>query len=981
MSQHRQNKNYPLIQSKLIFIGMFFLLILAGNSYAAKPPPIPLSCSISPADGTATAGTGVTFNGSADGGAKGGKNYSWDFSDGSGSPASATTSSVNVTYNTSGTFNVLLSVSDKNNTVANCSTTISVAGSANQAPVANDDTATTDQNTPVNINVVANDTDADGTINPATVVVSQPSNGGTFANNDGTVDYTPAQDFTGNDSFTYTVKDNLGVISNTATVTITVNSVGGGNTISINSTSQNGVPINPVPEQAITNTNDHVILAINDLGMHCGDLDTRVSSILPPFNVLHAQVIQRGINSTPRIMTEADNIEVIYSAASNPDDPALSGNSSTGQPLLNSKNNSGEVYKTNFWELAIDSNESIALKAYRPFYPSGILDAFDPSAHKGLPMPDVERLYLGDGNLAADTQVMPGHADAYIANETERFEQFVGSMPFFTSFPFGYVAENVNWFEAAGIPLATFDDSGVENTYPLLRVQAKGTGVDDPVLATIDTVAPISGEANCQGCHGAIVDGGNGVATEALASVATTINDPKVGSVPLAISQEFAADLNILRLHDQKHLTSLEANRPVVCQSCHYTPALDLAQLGPLGPENDGPLILNGQLISDSLANGRDQVKNKSMSNVMHSHHGSINVIDNTDGTVSIAQAGDTNVRSLFPSMEPPVTGGNLRDPIAADNVLQETCYQCHPGRRTDCLRGAMASGGMLCQDCHGDMAQVGDDFTRGVDPAHAGAFELAGDFYTNPDTPRVPWANEPGCGSCHTGDALDNMHSDADTIGSLSDAVRLMQAWRVGDAKATPIVPTNKRFAEDVVATGDAAGNPKLYRVSTGGQVLSDLGSAGVQKSGHAGLFCEACHGATHAIWPNANPNANDNVASQQLQQHAGTITECSVCHEPNDDSLPLGLGGPHGMHPIVANGDDRWNFNHNNYGGSSNNNCRTCHGTDLKGTVLSRTAADRIVQCKNDQGTLCDSRNNLTATIPKGTEVGCGLCHKQKR
>ncbi|MDH5484825.1 MAG: hypothetical protein OEY43_06260, partial [Gammaproteobacteria bacterium] len=35
------------------------------------------------------------------------------------------------------------------------------------------------------------------------------------------------------------------------------------------------------------------ILAVNDLGMHCADLDYQVFSILPPFNVLHAQVIRK----------------------------------------------------------------------------------------------------------------------------------------------------------------------------------------------------------------------------------------------------------------------------------------------------------------------------------------------------------------------------------------------------------------------------------------------------------------------------------------------------------------------------------------------------------------------------------------------------------------------------------------------------------------------------------------------------------------
>ena len=357
------------------------------------------------------------------------------------------------------------------------------------------------------------------------------------------------------------------------------------------------------------------------------------------------------------------------------------------------------------------------------------------------------------------------------------------------------------------------------------------------------------------------------------------------------------------------------ADEPVVCQRCHYTPALDLAQLGPLGPENN-----------PTLANGRDQVKNKSMSNVMHSHH---------DST------------GLFPTMPPAIDAqGNRRDPNTTQTILEQTCYLCHPGKRTQCMRGAMANGGLVCQDCHGQMQDVGDDFTRNVSPANPGAFELAADFYTNPATPRVPWANEPGCGSCHTGYATDNLAGDpnvlvspTDVLGN-TDGIRLLAAYRTNDAKATPIVPTNKAFAENVVADGTAAdGNPKLYRVS----------------NGHGGLFCEACHGSTHAEWPAANPNANDNVTASQLQGHSGYIAECTVCHEPTDESLPLGNNGPHGMHAIVdlepvapAKADDRWNFRHRNFR-NQGPGCESCHGADLKGTVLSRTADDRTVLCKD--------------------------------
>lgn len=739
------------------------------------------------------------------------------------------------------------------------------------------------------------------------------------------------------------------------------NDGGGGNPpppasgLSINSTSQNATPVSPVTEQPTAGepgagNDSHVILAINDLGMHCGDLDTRISSILPPFNVLHATVIQKG--SEPRVLGKEDGVELFYSSASNPNDPALSGFGPSGQPLLSSRDIvSGHIYKTNFWD--------IALQAYDPFYPPGILAAFDPTNYLGLPVPDVEDLYLGpdgqpntgdEGPLAAHQQVMPGHAAPYVANEPQKFNLYVKNQPFFLNFPFGYTASGVDWFEAAGFPLTAFDDSGLENAYPLMRVQARRQS-DNQVLATIDTVTPISGEANCQACHGSIVDGGNGAATDALTEVANAFdNDPQYGQVPQEVSIEYASDINILRLHDQKHGTSLEASAPVVCQTCHYTPALDLAQVGPRGPEND--------TTPGNPSNGRDQVKNKSMSNVMHNHHASVK---------------DSAGNLLFPEMPPPVdANGNLRDAVAANEVLQQTCYQCHPGNRTNCLRGAMSNGGMLCQDCHGNMAQVGDDFSRNVSADNPGAFELAGDFYQPfSSTPRVPWANEPGCGSCHTGDALQNKHGAPGTISSPKDNIRLMQAFLTTDSKATPIVPDNKRFAENTVASGDAAGNPMLYRVSTG----------------HEGVFCEACHGATHAIWPNGNPNANDNVTAMQLQGHTGTIAECTTCHASsfNIDDFKGNLDsngwmkGPHGMHPV---GTAMWNEKHKEVfedDASPNGICAACHGSDGLGTVLSRTATDRTFECKNEEGTLCGP-DQKTVSFAKGTAVGCVECHSNE-
>ncbi|MDJ0807916.1 MAG: cytochrome C [Gammaproteobacteria bacterium] len=727
--------------------------------------------------------------------------------------------------------------------------------------------------------------------------------------------------------------------------------------VSINSTSLNGIPYSPVVEQPLIGQDGYQIFAVNDLGMHCGDFDTRVSSILPPFNVLHATVIQRG--QEPAVLTPADGVEVYYSAASNPDDPILSGINSAGSgPVYSSISSNGEVFKTNFWDIARD--------AFDPFYPEGILSAFYPAGpiegilDLGLPAPNVERLYLGDGNLVADQQAMPGRHAAYIDNLSERFEAYVIDQAFFTNpaFQFGYVKEGVNWFEAPGIPVAAFDDFGRENPWPLYRVQAK---IGETIIASTDTVVPISGEANCGSCHGAEVDGGNGSATHRLLTagipVATVLDDPKLDSVPLEVSKEYAADTNLIRLHDLKHgsgnpdgpkyTPDLVDQTPVVCQTCHYTPALDLAQLGPLGPENDGPLVLNGIQISDSLANGREQVSNKSMSNVMHSHHGSVT---------------DANGNKLFPEMPPAIKDdlGMIVNYQERRDALEATCYQCHPGRRTDCLRGAMSNGGMLCQDCHGNMEQVGDDFTRGVDPDNPGAFELGGDFYTNADQPRVPWANEPGCGSCHTGDAMDNLAGTRGTVvnnydtDANRDDIRLFQAYRSDDPKATPIVPSNKRFAENVITADNPAvtgpddpriGNPMLYRVSTG----------------HEGIFCEACHGSTHGIWPNKNPLANDNVTANQLQGHTGTIIECNTCHEGD---LGNTLEGPHGMHPV---GDTSFsNGGHEELAENNADDCRACHGVNGEGTVLSRAATDRVLSNEGD-----------TVTIAKGEPVTCTHCH----
>lgn len=79
----------------------------------------------------------------------------------------------------------------------------------NDAPVAVDDTATTPQETPVIVDLLGNDTDVDNTNDELSVTaVSVPEAQGTVVNNgDGTATFTPAADFTGEATLTYTVSD------------------------------------------------------------------------------------------------------------------------------------------------------------------------------------------------------------------------------------------------------------------------------------------------------------------------------------------------------------------------------------------------------------------------------------------------------------------------------------------------------------------------------------------------------------------------------------------------------------------------------------------------------------------------------------------------------------------------------------------------------------------------------------------------------
>ncbi len=130
----------------------------------------------------------------------------------------------NTNYNGNDSFNY--TIKDNEGKASNAAT-VSITVNPNSAPIATNDTANVDEDNSVEINVVANDSDTDGTLDLGSVSVTiVPSNGITSIDNTtGIVTYIPNTNYNGNDSFNYTIKDNEGKASNAATVSITVKSI------------------------------------------------------------------------------------------------------------------------------------------------------------------------------------------------------------------------------------------------------------------------------------------------------------------------------------------------------------------------------------------------------------------------------------------------------------------------------------------------------------------------------------------------------------------------------------------------------------------------------------------------------------------------------------------------------------------------------------------------------------------------------------
>ncbi|MEO1524863.1 MAG: tandem-95 repeat protein [Planctomycetota bacterium] len=117
------------------------------------------------------------------------------------------------------------SVIDLQGAESNLVTVALTVSGINDAPVAQPDTPTLNPDGPTLIPVLDNDSDVDGTINPASIEITlQPAFGSlSIDEQTGVITFTAFQAFSEEDQFRYTVEDDLGAVSESVLVTIAAN--------------------------------------------------------------------------------------------------------------------------------------------------------------------------------------------------------------------------------------------------------------------------------------------------------------------------------------------------------------------------------------------------------------------------------------------------------------------------------------------------------------------------------------------------------------------------------------------------------------------------------------------------------------------------------------------------------------------------------------------------------------------------------------
>ncbi|MDD5227218.1 MAG: cytochrome C [Methylococcales bacterium] len=737
-------------------------------------------------------------------------------------------------------------------------------------------------------------------------------------------------------------------------------------------------------------------------------------------------------------------VELRYSAASNPVDPVGkdSINTTSQNYPLTANLIDAKIQKTDMWQMppartAAEKSKdyfacSWAMTAYWVAYGCG--------ASQGLPTVDEgyfkAKVDKATGKVSPDDQnnlehglFMPGKTKSYATNTAQSFSQFQAD-------------EQV--FAANFLPVTDIDDKGRVNPFPLWRVEAVDKG-SQKVVAKTDAVTSTSKDFKCRECHakGKIAANPDAPYTkEAFNSSAygkfaekqkptsadKILSKPKFFSVADSngkenslFDQEYAAALNYSSIHqfydkitfldqmldkDVDDKGKVNRDTPRACYGCHATAISFTPFKTPWwdeeGFDNKNPAYAPSYSIAMHRFHGELQYNDKKTDIVRDKTGKFVRWDWKTKGT-------NNSDKSLFP----------VFDKEGKQLPMEDNCLKCHSGHREQLYRDRMYTAGVSCFDCHGDMLAVGQAFPKNYldNKAKLGSTER--------DDYRVPWYDEPDCGSCHVGNAnigndKKNGFFSAGVMTKAFDTTDLSATPRLADKEnpdtqrftAAPIENYKTKFETDFYSGVDTkTGDFQTKKVDT--KVDSALFRQG--KDRHGNVACAACHGAAHAVWPNRDPNANDNVTALQLQGHTGTILECNVCHSAdsfkNEADLDGGqysgdatvgiLGGPHNTHPVndpywwkdsqspddvnVSDGKTYGGW-HNNYaqkaGAKDEDQCAACHGNDHKGTRLSKTPVDRTFDFSSFDFARLQKAGFKAKVInvPAGTPIGCDTCHSIK-
>jgi hypothetical protein len=314
-------------------------------------------------------------------------------------------------------------------------------------------------------------------------------------------------------------------------------------------------PLKPV-------TTNYIVIAWNDLGMHCANLDFANLCILPPYNNQRAHVIQQGTStSMPVVLSASEGVYCTYEIPGN----------------------TYSAGKTNFWDYA--------QHLFGVTLPSNI----------GL---------TGVGLT-------------------------------------GTMTDTLNYHFVEGIPITAFPDNSpsVPDPYQLTLIKAYNTS--NEVIATTQSVIPVSHEINCvsSGCH--------------------------------------SSEMNILNEHESVPGFNI-ANKPILCATCHADNALGMPGTPGVDPFSQVIHKTHGSETNDCYK-CHPGPNTQCFRDVMHA--GGLTCQD-CHGSVS--NVGNTIENGREPWLEEPSCGATQ---CHGANYAEE------PGKL---FRQSKGHGGLYCSTCHG---------------------------------------------------------------------------------------------------------------------------------------------------------------------------------------------------------------------------------------------------------------------------------------